>query len=161
VNPRLHISDTEKLCCCLRSELMADLSSLVSSRPVFRASNARKWAMAGAALLCLCAFTAIYQDFRISPVLRSRHALVPDPGLDGPLSPNSATMRNIAPDVYEAQVATSEGIFSIEVKRAWAPHAADRFYNLAANGECPLYGCSIICAWFTQPIFSFHSSICN
>jgi peptidyl-prolyl cis-trans isomerase A (cyclophilin A) len=39
-----------------------------------------------------------------------------------------------APDVYRAKFDTSKGEFVIEVKRAWAPGGADRFYNLVKNG---------------------------
>ncbi len=44
-------------------------------------------------------------------------------------------MRDLAPDIYTATVSTTEGNFGIEVTREWAPHAADRFYNLAKNGR--------------------------
>jgi peptidyl-prolyl cis-trans isomerase A (cyclophilin A) len=39
-----------------------------------------------------------------------------------------------APDRYEVRMETSSGVFTIEVERAWAPHAADRFYNLVQRG---------------------------
>ena len=39
-----------------------------------------------------------------------------------------------APDHYEVSVKTNNGVLRIEVQRAWAPHAADRFYNLVQNG---------------------------
>ena len=39
-----------------------------------------------------------------------------------------------APDVFRARFETSEGPFVIEVHRAWAPIAAERFYNLVKNG---------------------------
>ena len=39
-----------------------------------------------------------------------------------------------APEVYRARFETSKGPFVIEVRREWAPVAADRFYNLVKNG---------------------------
>jgi peptidyl-prolyl cis-trans isomerase A (cyclophilin A) len=39
-----------------------------------------------------------------------------------------------APEVFRARFETSKGPFVIEVHRAWAPIAADRFYNLVKNG---------------------------
>jgi peptidyl-prolyl cis-trans isomerase A (cyclophilin A) len=39
-----------------------------------------------------------------------------------------------APDVFRARFDTSAGPFVIEVHRAWAPLAADRFYNLVKSG---------------------------
>jgi peptidyl-prolyl cis-trans isomerase A (cyclophilin A) len=39
-----------------------------------------------------------------------------------------------APDKFKVKVATAKGEFSIEVTRAWAPIAADRFYNLVKIG---------------------------
>jgi peptidyl-prolyl cis-trans isomerase A (cyclophilin A) len=39
-----------------------------------------------------------------------------------------------APDTYKVKFDTSKGAFVIEVRRAWAPNGADRFYNLVRNG---------------------------
>ena len=39
-----------------------------------------------------------------------------------------------APSHYRVDVTTSAGPFTIEVERAWAPNAADRFYNLVVHG---------------------------
>lgn len=39
-----------------------------------------------------------------------------------------------APAVYVARFNTSQGVFRVEVTRAWAPRGADRFYNLVLNG---------------------------
>lgn len=39
-----------------------------------------------------------------------------------------------APDHFRARFRTTEGDFTIAVTRAWAPHAADRFYNLVRHG---------------------------
>lgn len=35
-----------------------------------------------------------------------------------------------APDLFKAKFETSKGDFMVEVHRDWAPHGADRFYNL-------------------------------
>lgn len=45
-----------------------------------------------------------------------------------------AQLDESAPERYVVRVATSVGDFSIEVERRWAPHAADRFYNLVRHG---------------------------
>jgi peptidyl-prolyl cis-trans isomerase A (cyclophilin A) len=47
------------------------------------------------------------------------------------LNPSAISAK--APDVYEVKFATTKGDFVVQVTRAWAPLAADRFYNLAAN----------------------------
>jgi peptidyl-prolyl cis-trans isomerase A (cyclophilin A) len=39
-----------------------------------------------------------------------------------------------APATYKARFDTTKGAFVIQVTRAWAPHGADRFYNLVKNG---------------------------
>lgn len=62
-------------------------------------------------------------------------------GEDGPdaapanpalLDPSLATAT--APDVYKVLMETTAGNFVIEVHREWAPHGADRFYNLVEIG---------------------------
>jgi peptidyl-prolyl cis-trans isomerase A (cyclophilin A) len=45
-----------------------------------------------------------------------------------------ATLNLQAPAVFRAKFATSKGDFVIEVHRDWAPHGADRFYNLVKAG---------------------------
>jgi peptidyl-prolyl cis-trans isomerase A (cyclophilin A) len=47
---------------------------------------------------------------------------------------NPAALNEQAPASYKARVDTSKGAFFIQVNRAWAPHGADRFYNLVKNG---------------------------
>ena len=47
---------------------------------------------------------------------------------------NPAALNETAPATYRARFETSKGPFVIEVTRAWAPLAADRFYNLVKNG---------------------------
>jgi peptidyl-prolyl cis-trans isomerase A (cyclophilin A) len=39
-----------------------------------------------------------------------------------------------APETFKARFDTTKGTFVVEVHRAWAPHGADRFYNLVKNG---------------------------
>jgi peptidyl-prolyl cis-trans isomerase A (cyclophilin A) len=57
-----------------------------------------------------------------------------------PVWGQSATLKDpsqlteTAPNVFRARFETSKGPFVIEVQRAWAPIAADRFYNLVKYG---------------------------
>lgn len=56
-------------------------------------------------------------------------------GSDEPLHrPGSEAMNQRAPDVYRVRFSTTEGDFTVEVRREWAPRGADRFYNLARHG---------------------------
>jgi peptidyl-prolyl cis-trans isomerase A (cyclophilin A) len=48
------------------------------------------------------------------------------------LDPPHATEQ--APDRFRVRFETTKGPFVIEVTRAWAPHGADRFYNLVRVG---------------------------
>jgi peptidyl-prolyl cis-trans isomerase A (cyclophilin A) len=59
----------------------------------------------------------------VSPVLAQSSKLA-DP----------AALTEQAPATYKAKFETSKGTFVIQVTRAWAPRAADRFYNLVKNG---------------------------
>ncbi len=57
----------------------------------------------------------------------------PEPVADEPLlHPERAVAT--APEEYRVRVETSEGVVVIRVVRAWAPHGADRFYNLVKLG---------------------------
>ena len=47
---------------------------------------------------------------------------------------NPAALTEKAPATYKAKFDTSKGVFVVEVRRDWAPNAADRFYNLVKNG---------------------------
>ena len=47
---------------------------------------------------------------------------------------NPAALTEKAPDTFQAKFDTSRGSFIIQVRRAWAPNGADRFYNLVKNG---------------------------
>jgi homoserine O-acetyltransferase len=61
-------------------------------------------------------------------------------GRDGPqfrealLDPDSPEMKRRAPDRFDVRLDTTRGDIVIQVDRAWAPLAADRFYNLVAAG---------------------------
>jgi peptidyl-prolyl cis-trans isomerase A (cyclophilin A) len=48
------------------------------------------------------------------------------------LDPSLATVK--APGTYKVAMETTAGNFVIEVHRGWAPHGADRFYNLVTIG---------------------------
>jgi len=45
-----------------------------------------------------------------------------------------ATLTEDCPATYRAKFETSQGDFTVEVERAWAPRGAIRFYNLVKNG---------------------------
>jgi len=47
---------------------------------------------------------------------------------------NPSQLNEQAPESFRARFDTSQGVFVIAVERAWAPLAADRFYNLVKNG---------------------------
>lgn len=47
---------------------------------------------------------------------------------------NPAALNEEAPPTYKVRFDTSKGTFVVEVHREWAPHGADRFYNLVKNG---------------------------
>jgi peptidyl-prolyl cis-trans isomerase A (cyclophilin A) len=45
-----------------------------------------------------------------------------------------ALAKDKAPEVFAVRFTTTRGDFVVEVRRAWAPNGADRFYNLAKLG---------------------------
>jgi peptidyl-prolyl cis-trans isomerase A (cyclophilin A) len=47
---------------------------------------------------------------------------------------NPAALNEKAPATFRANFETSVGSFVVTVHRDWAPHGADRFYNLVKNG---------------------------
>ena len=51
-----------------------------------------------------------------------------------PKLPDPAQVVEKAPRVFRAQFVTTKGNFTVEVTRAWAPNAADRFYNMCRLG---------------------------
>jgi hypothetical protein len=40
-----------------------------------------------------------------------------------------------APDRFIVELDTTRGVVVIECRRAWAPHGADRFYELVTSGS--------------------------
>lgn len=50
------------------------------------------------------------------------------------LTPDAPGMNRRAPERFDVRLDTSRGAVRIEVHRAWAPHGADRFYNLVDAG---------------------------
>lgn len=50
------------------------------------------------------------------------------------LNPDDPEMNRRAPDLFKVRMETSKGVIVIEVHRDWAPHGADRFYNLVRVG---------------------------
>ena len=48
--------------------------------------------------------------------------------------PEHAQFSEPAPAVYDARFTTTRGAFTLRVHRAWAPRAADRFYQLCRSG---------------------------
>jgi len=63
-----------------------------------------------------------------SPPVPSQDAAVPAPL--PPSTPSDAT----SPDSFRVKFVTTKGNFTVEVKRAWAPKGADRFYRLVSEG---------------------------
>jgi peptidyl-prolyl cis-trans isomerase A (cyclophilin A) len=47
---------------------------------------------------------------------------------------NPASLKEQAPEKFKAKFTTTKGDFVVQVTRAWAPHGADRFYNLVKAG---------------------------
>jgi peptidyl-prolyl cis-trans isomerase A (cyclophilin A) len=56
-------------------------------------------------------------------------AAVLSTGIAGP-----EALTETAPETFYARFETTKGAFVVQVKRAWAPHGADRFYNLVKSG---------------------------
>jgi cyclophilin family peptidyl-prolyl cis-trans isomerase len=50
------------------------------------------------------------------------------------LRPEAPEMNRRAPELFRVRLDTTRGPIVIEVHRSWAPHGADRFYNLVAGG---------------------------
>jgi homoserine O-acetyltransferase len=50
------------------------------------------------------------------------------------MNPDHPAFAQPAPDVFRATFETSEGAFTMEVHRDWAPRGVDRFYHLARLG---------------------------
>jgi len=43
-------------------------------------------------------------------------------------------MNRRAPDITRVRLQTTRGVIRLELRRAWAPHGVDRFYNLVRHG---------------------------
>lgn len=56
------------------------------------------------------------------------------PNPEAMMNPDSPEMTQAAPEQFKVRVETTAGAFVIDVQRAWAPHGADRFYNLVQAG---------------------------
>jgi cyclophilin family peptidyl-prolyl cis-trans isomerase len=66
-------------------------------------------------------------------------ALMPARGAGQPdrsllLQPDHPEMTRRAPEVAHVRLETSKGLIRLEMRRAWAPHGVDRFYNLVRHG---------------------------
>ena len=76
--------------------------------------------------------------FRLSPLLAllGLTCLAASQGPDRALllNPDDPQMNQRAPDVSGVLLDTSKGRIVLELRRAWSPHGADRFYNLVRHG---------------------------
>jgi homoserine O-acetyltransferase len=50
------------------------------------------------------------------------------------MDPRNDYWRQNAPSVFQVKIATTQGDFTIEAHRDWAPRGVDRFYNLVRAG---------------------------
>ena len=50
------------------------------------------------------------------------------------LRPDHPEMSRRAPEVSYIRLETTRGVLRLEMRRAWAPHGVDRFYNLMRHG---------------------------
>lgn len=50
------------------------------------------------------------------------------------LEPDHPEMTRHAPEVSYIRLDTTRGVLRLEMRRAWAPHGVDRFYNLVRHG---------------------------
>lgn len=50
------------------------------------------------------------------------------------LQPDHPEMTRRAPELSHIRLETTRGVIRLEMRRAWAPRGADRFYNLARHG---------------------------
>jgi len=90
--------------------------------------NRRKYASVLLALLALQLIPAACKD-RTPPEQATAEA-VPTP-----LPPSPPPAADAAsPDSFRVKFSTTKGDFTVEVRRAWAPKGADRFYRLVREG---------------------------
>jgi peptidyl-prolyl cis-trans isomerase A (cyclophilin A) len=69
-----------------------------------------------------------------APASKSAATKAPAPAAAKPSLLNPASLNAKAPETFKVKMTTTKGDVIIQVTRAWAPHGADRFYNLAKNG---------------------------
>lgn len=50
------------------------------------------------------------------------------------MRPDDPEMNRPAPAVSHVRLETTKGVMRLEMRREWAPHGADRFYNLIRHG---------------------------
>src|SRR5260370_328849 len=72
-------------------------------------------------IILTCAFALVAQDAGVG----NRLLL---------LSPDSPEINRRAPEVAHVRLETTKGVIRLEMRRAWAPHGVDRFYNLVSHG---------------------------
>jgi peptidyl-prolyl cis-trans isomerase A (cyclophilin A) len=76
------------------------------------------------AILSAAALAAVTVSAQAAPSAQARSASLKNP----------ASLKETAPATFNAKFDTSAGVFVVKVTRDWAPHGADRFYNLVKNG---------------------------
>ena len=70
----------------------------------------------------------------IAAALASAVCLAAGQGAGTAALKNPAALKERAPETFKVTFDTSAGPFVVEVRRAWAPNGADRFYNLVTSG---------------------------
>ena len=65
---------------------------------------------------------------------RTPAAVEPPPSASSPALLSPETAKETAPETYKVRIETTQGPMTVEVRRAWAPNGADRFYNLVKRG---------------------------
>jgi peptidyl-prolyl cis-trans isomerase A (cyclophilin A) len=88
-----------------------------------------------AALCFFAAYPALCQTSTTPPAAKPKSTTTPK----APASPYDRTLlkpallKETAPDTFQVKFDTTRGEFTVTVTRAWAPLAADRFYNLVKH----------------------------
>lgn len=95
-------------------------------RPRHKGETLSRWFVCAAALILCCAASP-------SPASAKKQARANE-ARAALLNPRHEFWRRKAPGVYRVKFETGKGDFVVEVRRAWAPNGADRFYNLARAG---------------------------
>lgn len=85
-----------------------------------------------AAVRVLAGLAVVAATVTLAPVRAQQSPVAASSTRSDLLDPSKLTER--APETYRAVFTTSAGIFVVRVTRAWAPHGADRFYNLVKAG---------------------------